>query len=403
MADKKPLPRLRQIEATEVDMRGRRMICLTDPLRIVESQVIISPAMMLAVMHFDGEHTALDAQETFMGKFGVLLPSEKIDQLADALDKALFLDNDAFHGFYDRLLESFAKAAVREEAHAGQSYEADPAALRAWIDGLFRDCPAQEPAGAGPARGLIVPHYDLRKAGPAFAGAYSAAKSLGRPDAAVVLGTGHFSMKGALFTCTAKDFRTPLGTVPALKEAVGNIADECGKDVFEEEILHAKEHSIEFQALFLQYTFPGVPFVPVLVSNFHQFIGSGREPSADPRVSGFAKALTAALSGMKVLFVASVDFAHVGARFGDPWAADEGRLGPVEAFDRKLLGCAESCDPAAFFREIDSNLDATRICGFPAIYTLLTLIPGAKGKRLSYEKVVDASGSAVTFASMIFV
>ncbi len=402
MDGKKNLPRLRHVDATPVSVEGRQMICLTDGLKLVESQVLVSPAMMLILMHFDGEHAAIDAQESFMRKFGVLLPSAKIEELAEALDKALFLDNERFKAHYKSMVEAFKAAHERPPSHAGLSYESDPAALRSWMDGLFAAAPATECGRGGPARGLIVPHYDLRHAGPAFAAAYSEARAMGRPDAAVVLGTGHLSLEGSLFTATDKDFATPLGTVETCKDAVRKLAEGSGQDLFAEEFLHAKEHSIEFQALFLRYAFPGVPMVPVLVSNFHQFIGSQVGPFEDSRVSGFITALGDALAGMKTLFIASVDFAHVGLRFGDADAAEDSNLGPVEEFDRKLLKLIESCDADGFFTAIDQNRDATRICGFPAICTLLKLLRGSKGTTLKYEKNVDPTGSAVTYASVIF-
>ena len=396
------LPRLRHVDAVSVLVEGREMICLTDALRLVPSQVLLSPPMMVLVMHLDGTRTLAEAREGFLAKFGLLLPVEKVQEFVETLDRALLLDTERFREHQRKVLEDFDLAAVREPCCAGSSYEADPEALRSWMQGLFSGGVPSVEASRPRLAGLVAPHYDLRQAGSMFAEVYGLAARHPRPDVVVVLGTGHFSRHGALFTATAKDFNTPLGLVQTDGEAVEALGRAVGEELFLEEILHRAEHSVEFQVLFIRHVFPGVPVVPILVSNFHRFLGSKGEPSRDSQVQRFLSGAREVFAGRNVLYVASVDFAHVGARFGDPEAATEENLAPVEAFDNELLGHLERVDPAGFFRAIDRTADATRICGFPALYMLLHLVAGAQGERVRYAKTIDDSGSAVTYATLLF-
>ncbi len=60
-------------------------------------------------------------------------------------------------------------------------------------------------------------------------------------------------------------------------------------------------------------------------------------------------------------------------------------------------------DPKAFLEHIAADDDRRRVCGFPAIYTMLSVIDGAKGRLISYDStVMDEERSTVTFAAMTF-
>ena len=104
-------------------------------------------------------------------------------------------------------------------------------------------------------------------------------------------------------------------------------------------MLHRGEHSIEFQALFLAYAFGirGYQVVPILVSSFHEMVASGVTPARDSRVGSFIAALRAELDAenRRVLILSGVDFAHVGKKFGDEFAADRA---VAERVQREDLG-----------------------------------------------------------------
>ncbi len=59
----------------------------------------------------------------------------------------------------------------------------------------------------------------------------------------------------------------------------------AGRDLFDDELTHRTEHSIEFQVVFLQYLLGGrrdFTIVPILVGSFHDLMERGIDPIAGP-------------------------------------------------------------------------------------------------------------------------
>jgi len=184
------------------------------------------------------------------------------------------------------------------------------------------------------------------------------------------------------------------------------LAARARQDCFGSELAHRNEHSIEFQAVFLQYLYGGrrdVRVVPVLTSFVHEALARGRGPEDDPRVRGFLDALaeTVAASGRKVAFIAGADLAHMGPRFGDPAPVSADELGVIGREDRALLQAVEAGDAGAFFESVRRDGDRRRICGLSPIYTLLRALGGAPGTLKRYGQWPDPEG-VVTFASVVF-
>ena len=142
----------------------------------------------------------------------------------------------------------------------------------------------------------------------------------------MVLGVAHQYCRRR-FALTCKDFETPLGVVPTDRSYVDQIASLAGRDLFEDELSHRTEHSIEFQVVFLQYVLGGrrdFTIVPILVGSFHDLMERGVDPIDDPEVSRFVQALRAAesASGKRVAYIGGIDLCHVGPEFGDPSPVD---------------------------------------------------------------------------------
>jgi AmmeMemoRadiSam system protein B len=141
----------------------------------------------------------------------------------------------------------------------------------------------------------------------------------------------------------------------------------------------------------------------VLASYLHESLWSGGDPEADPRVPRFLEALreTVAASSRRVCLIAGVDLAHVGPRFGDPEANTATSLALVEQADRAMLESVVAADARAFYASVAAEQDARRICGLSPIYTLLRLLPEARGRLLRYTQWPDPEG-AVTFCAVTF-
>jgi AmmeMemoRadiSam system protein B len=254
-------------------------------------------------------------------------------------------------------------------------------------------------------RGVIAPHIDFHRGGPAYAWAYRDVAERCDADLFVVFGTCHAGMEHP-FALTRKDFDTPLGAVPVDRDFVDALAGRAGQDCFGSELAHRTEHSIEFQAVFLQYLRGGRrPFtlVPVLTSFAHEALARGIGVEDDPRVPRFLEAVaeTAAASGRRVAYVSGADLAHVGPRFGDAGPVSPAALARVAREDRAMLDPVAGGDAPGFFASVAADGDRRRICGLSPIYSLLRVLPGARGDLRHYGQWPDPH-AVVTYASVSF-
>jgi hypothetical protein len=91
----------------------------------------------------------------------------------------------------------------------------------------------------------------------------------------------------------------------------------------------------------------------------------------------------------------------VGPRFGDPKPNTAPSLEQVEREDRAMLESVVGVDARGFYAGVAADQDARRICGLSPIYTLLRLLPEARGRLLRYAQWPDPQG-AVTFCAVVF-
>jgi AmmeMemoRadiSam system protein B len=405
-------PRLRSISAFPVQLSGRPMMCLQDPLRLSEKPFIVSPDAFFIISLFDGNHSILDVQEQYTRKYGTILFSDRVRDIIQKLDSKFLLESETFEQHKKLLSEEFGVSSVRAAFHAGGAYEAEPGGLKEQLAGFFasREGPGElnrDVVPSGDIKGIVAPHIDPVRGGPCYAWAYKEIGERCNADLFVILGTSHSVSKNA-FILTTKDFQTPLGIMNTDKDLVGSLAAGYSADLFEDELTHKFEHSIEFQVVFLQYVLSGrknVEIVPVLCSSFDEMIEKNVVPSELPAVGNFISLLKEAVaqSGRSVCFVAGADLSHVGRRFGDQVSLSSGLLESIRSHDMEMLEHVEQLDPTGFFRSIQEGGDDRRICGLPPIYILLGVIEASQGRMLKYSQAPEPNTeSVVSFASLSF-
>jgi hypothetical protein len=258
-------------------------------------------------------------------------------------------------------------------------------------------------------RGLIAPHIDFHRGGPAYAWAYRALGESSDADLFLVFGTCHAGMPDP-FALTRKDYDTPLGPAPVDHDFVDALARRAGQDCFGSELAHRAEHSIEFQAVFLRYLWAGrrdFTIVPVLASFAHEALLRGGGPEDDPRVPRFLDAVgdAVAVSGRRVAIIAGADLAHVGPRFGDPEHVSDAQRALIEREDREMLQAVIGGGAAGFFESVARDGDRRRICGLSPIYATLRVLGAGDGPvpgtLRRYGQWPDPQG-LVSFASVVF-
>jgi AmmeMemoRadiSam system protein B len=448
MIDRTLRPRLRSIEAFPLDTNGRRAIAIRDPAGFTDAVVLLPLPLLDLVSLFDGEHSVGDMQEILTRRTGELVMAEDICRIVETLDQQGFLDSPRFADRRAAIERAFTESPTRPASHAGGAYADAPDALRVQMDAFFEEpegpgaiawpataesvtgvpigggsdasepvlggSGASGPAGAGStgrlrgaksvARGLVAPHIDFHRGGAAYAWGYRQLAERSDAGCFVIFGTCHAGMPDP-FALTRKNYDTPFGPAAVDREFAEGLARRAGQDLFASELAHRAEHSIEFQAVFLQYLFAGrrdVTIVPVLTSFIHEAIARGQGPEDDPRIPRFFDALaeTMAATPARVCVIAGADLAHVGPRFGDPEAVTPGWLGEVEREDRAMLDAVVAGDCRAFFDSAARDHDRRRVCGLSPIYALLRALGTAHGELTRYAQWPDPQGT-VTFASVV--
>jgi MEMO1 family protein len=404
-------PKIRAVEAFPIEQQGQTFILLRDPTGIAPEPILIGMGAYFLITQMDGTNQRLDLQAAFVRRFGEILPSEQIQQLIEALDRAYFLDSTRYAERVRAVAQEFKQNPERPAALAGLAYEKDPVQLRQEIAAFFTRPGApgeiRTPRSDGSAlSGLISPHIDPRRGGAAYAHAYGELLTRRRPELVIILGTSHYGLGPQLFTATAKDYATPLGIVRTDGEFVERLAAHYDDgDLFEQELLHRNEHSIEFQALFLAWSLGVADYqiVPILVGSFHEMVLSGETPARNQRVAGFLEALRAQIEAesRRVLIIAGVDFAHVGKKFGDSYSADEKIAQWVKHEDLALIENIKRGDPDGFFADVAKDRDARKICGLSPMYTQLELLRDHSARLLMHDIAMEPqTESAVSFASL---
>jgi MEMO1 family protein len=402
-------PRLRAIEAFPTEHEGRPYVVLRDPAGYTTAVVMVPLPVIEVVALFDGQHSLVDIQAELTRRHGEIVPRAQIEGLIETLDGHGFMESARFAERRAAIDGAFLAAPVRPANHAGGAYPGEPDALRSAMDAFFA-----APAGPGPIQwtatdgdavsGIIAPHIDYHRGGPAYAWAYRSLAERCPADLFVIVGTCHGGMSDP-FALTGKDYATPLGPAPVDREFVERLASRAGQDCFGSELAHRAEHSLEFQAVFLRYLFAGrrdFTIVPILASFAHEALLRRRGVEEDPRVPRFLDSLgeTIAASGRRVALIAGADLAHVGPRFGDAAPVSATDRARIEREDRSMLAAVEARNARGFFDSVAGDGDRRRICGLSPIYTVLRALgPGAATLR-HYCQWPDPDG-VVSYASVV--
>lgn len=402
-------PRLRPIDAFPTQVDGTPVLCLRDPQGLTDRVLFVPLAAAEILQHLDGAHSILDIQAAWVRRHGDLLFREQVEQLLALLDEHLLLENASSAAAREAAEREFAAAPLRPAFHAGRAYDANPTRLRATLDSFFTA--PEGPGPPGPPRGtglqaVLAPHIDFARGGPTYAWAYRAVLEAADADCFIVLGTAHSAL-GGRFSPSLKDFATPFGPLATDRGFVERLLQRTSRDgIVTDDFVHRAEHSIDFQAVFLQYLHAGrrtIRLVPILCGTLADFVQTGKSPADDPVVRRFVTALqeTIAAAGERVCLVGGVDLAHLGPRFGDPEPLTATHLRRAAQDDTAMLQAVTAGDAEGFFRFVQREQDRRRICGLSPIYILLKVLEGAKGTLLRYSQWPDPQGT-VTFASLTF-
>jgi AmmeMemoRadiSam system protein B len=409
-------PILRPVEVDVVPVREGepRLVVLRDPGDRELPPIVLSDGALEVLSLLDGART-IEGVAAALQVRGVTVPASKIRGFLEQIDQAGYLEGPrARHRLAERRAR-FRELGVRPAVHAGGAYPGGLDELPRFLAAgyLHPDGPGALPAARSPSaaalRGVIAPHVDLHRGAPTYSWAYKALAEARPADLYLVLGTCHVPVAGS-FAATLKAYDTPLGAVPSDVAFVERLGRLWGRDLFEGELAHAAEHSIEFQAVYLRSLGlageggDAAPIVPILCDSLHSLVLPPHSPRDVAFVADFVSALRQAMAedGRRITVIAAVDLAHVGLKFGDQWLTDPEHMARVGRGDKEMLELIVQPDAEAYFHQVMRDQDARRICGFTPIYLLCELMD-TPGELLRYTQwIAEDQSSSVTFASAIF-
>ncbi|MGB9907050.1 MAG: AmmeMemoRadiSam system protein B, partial [Candidatus Saccharicenans sp.] len=355
----------------------------------------------------DGRRAPEDIRLEFLRQRGYSLSSSSlVSEILDSFCQLWLLDTPEFQARKQGLIQEFISLEVRAPALVGEAYPGEPSELGKFLEQILEleklppEIEAELKAGSRPLA-LVAPHIDLGRGRHLYSRAYACLRRQ-QYRRVLVLGTGHI-LENGLVSLSAKDFATPFGRIKTDKEVVNELRQAAGGLAAPDDFAHRKEHSIEFQLLFLQHLL-GSDFllVPVLFGSVNQWLGKAGRASDIPGFQPFLEKLRQSIAEPETLVVAGVDFCHVGPKFGHRQSASELRE-EVLAFDHRLVESLLQRQAESFWQLLRENGDSFNVCGFSVLAALLEILSADRGYLLGHELVEEpATRSAVSFASLIY-
>ena len=406
MTDKsKKIPPLRtDLQLQMIEDGGNQYVLMQDPLGYASESLAVSYNFYVLSQHFNGDTTFAEFEE-ILKKYGIEGEYSLIFSLIEKLDDAGFLISKKFLERRYKIESEYINSSVRPCVCAGSSYPDNPQELTLALKEFFNTSDKEEIEGN--AESIIIPHIDFRigeDVHKTYAAGYHAIRNT-EADLYVILGTSHYA-NSDFFMLTQKDFDTPLGTVTTDKKVITEMQKYLGDELTIDDFAHKPEHSIELQAVLLKYYFGDRDFniLPILTGSLHEFIMNGNNPESNPRYNNFLDALKRAISdlGRKAVIISSVDFAHIGRKFGDDYDASP-KLQDLKIEDKVLIDALNKTDKSAFLNKIKQDKDKYKICGTAPIYAMLHAFEPGNAKFLNYGQWDESdTNSAVSFASLAY-
>jgi MEMO1 family protein len=414
------LPAFRRgLEAIEIEHEGKPMILLRDHEGLLAQPLAITPAAFFIAMMLNGQTRADEISQVLSKSTGQLVSTDQIHNVIREFEKMELIETPAVQEKRRQVVVDFINNPVRPAYLKNTAYPEGMLDLAVQFGKYFNDPSgpgkqaATSPSRLMSALGVVSPHIDFHRGGPAYAWTYQALSECPPPDIVVALGVAHMSPNSP-WVMTPKAFETPYGPLAANEDVYKEIAASLWYNVREEEAVFRTEHSLEFQAVWLKYLWrdKAPAWVPILCSSFDRFCDT-RAPSSIATIEDALQKIGASLlkrhqSGQRVMILAGVDMAHVGARFGDEMEMTSDIRAKIEKEDRDSINHLLSRDADAFYLSVVKDNHWRKWCGLSALYTSIRLINIlAQGKPvesslLTYAQAEDPVGGVVSFAGMIY-
>jgi AmmeMemoRadiSam system protein B len=381
------------------------LILLRDPLQLSDKTLLVPQVLGPVLGLCDGSREDSRALGAALAvRYGLPLDPDSIQQLLEALDEAVLLDNERYEEARLDALAQYRQVPFRIPALAGPSYPAEPEELRCLLMSYLEN--SEQPLRIRTASGLVSPHIDYARGGPVYAQVWKQAEEAVRTaELAVIFGTDHFG-GDATITLTRQNYATPFGVLPTARGIVDELAEALGEGAaFDGELRHRGEHSVELAAVWLHHTREQreCEVVPILCGSFARFTSGLAHPSQDDRMSAVASILQKHVRGRQTVVIAAADLAHIGPAFGG-YPVDLAGRARLEESDAELIDRICAGDSEGFLGAITRVGDRNNVCGVSPIYLALRTLAGTPGRSVAYDRCPadDQGTSFVSVCGIVF-
>ena len=362
----------------DVQPYGDRFL-ITDPFGLSEA-LLASKELIILMSLMDGTRNDREIRAEFLRRTGIILKEEEYKEALKLLDENYLLLNDRFLAKLESLRREALSREVKEPFHAGDAYPEDSEKLKGFIDSSLKGEEKES------VLGIIVPHMDMRVAIDTYGAVYGRLDV--NPETVVILGVSHYIHETPFSACPL-DLKTPLGVLRNDREVIDRLRSMFSYDIFHDILSYTKEHSIEFQSVFIKRLFPEAKVVPLIVSY-------GEEEF----LKEIAQKIAKAIDDRETLIISSVDMSHVGKKFGDPSSYDPSPR------DKEYISLLKDMKNEEAFRLLSSDNNRTRIDGQFTNFVfleLMRLMGASGGKEIDYRVYhEEPTDSKVSYAGMTF-
>ena len=352
-------PQLRDLSPQWIHRQDGVFLHLEDDLGIAQTAGQIPQNLTPILLLCDGTRT-LESINGGLLLQGISIGQERISNLLEQLDDALLLENGKYAAEKNKAIQKYRHSEHRPMSFAGTIYPAAVSDLDLFIKESKARFEASDKAEEyqGDIQGLLSPHIDFARGYATYAELWKESEGhLEDIEQVILLGTDHSGGLGSI-TPTMQNYQTPysdletdLTGIKLLESAI------VGKDPYNEELHHIKEHSIELALTWLHNALEGRSFklLPVLCGSFQKFIVDKQSPSEDETISNVIEALTEYRKKSRTLVIAAGDLAHMGPEFGDSAPMDEVALADLASKDHISLATIEKGEPEDFLTQVLRN------------------------------------------------
>ena len=396
-------PHLRDLSPRWIQRQDGVFLHLEDDLGLAKTAVQIPQNLTPILLLCDGTR-ALPAINGALLLQGISIGEKRIYNLIEQLDDALLLENGKFAAEKVKAIQKYRNSKHRPMSFAGTIYPSTISDLDLFIEeskSKFKRS-GQSDEYDGVLQGLLSPHIDFARGYATYAELWKESEEdLDGIEQVVILGTDHSGGLGSI-TPTMQNYQTPYSELETDLEGIKLVETAIsGKDPYNEELHHIKEHSIELALTWLHNSMEGKQFklLPILCGSFQKFIIDKQQPDSDETINNVIDSISEYRKRARTLVIAAGDLAHVGPEFGDETTMDESSLADLASKDHISLASIEKGDPDNFFQTSAEEADVRKICGLTPIYLMGKILSDCKGYSVGYDQC-PADQNRTSFVSI---